>query len=187
MCSLFGFDPVFVFGLTIDRSCCGQIGVLRDCPRPEVCLICVCYIVICAPVKRANVISRNVNLPDESHLAEPPAASGATTCCVKTSRCKWNTLKSRYDNGQASCQDPVRTLREDRFLHALGTKHRLQSVTAATANLCTTLHEGQQITASNVSRKFEKFDCTKEKFNRKTYIFNALTFQISFSYSEPAK
>lgn len=71
MCSFFGFDPVFVFSLTTDRSCCGQIWVLRDCLCPEVCLICVCYIVICAPVKCANVISLNVNLPDESHLGLP--------------------------------------------------------------------------------------------------------------------
>ncbi len=68
ICTLFGFNPVFVFSLTTDGSCCGQIGVLRDCLCPEVCLICVCYIVICAPVKCANVISLNVNLPDESHL-----------------------------------------------------------------------------------------------------------------------
>lgn len=71
MCTLFGFNPVFVLSLTTDRPCCGQIGVLRDCLCPEVCLICVCCIIICAPVKCANVISLHVNLPDESHLGLP--------------------------------------------------------------------------------------------------------------------
>lgn len=130
MCSSFGFDPVFVFGLTIDRSCCGQIGVLRDCPCPEVRLICVCYIVICAPVKRANVISRNVNLPDESHLAVPPVASGATTCCVETSWCKLNTLKSRYDNGRRPARIEFTPCETDKFSHVLLTKQRLPSVTS---------------------------------------------------------
>lgn len=78
-------------GLTTGGCCCGQIVLWRDPPCPQVGLISVCCIIICAAVKCANVISRHVNLQDESHpgrrrpSAFPPQAGAERTRC-----CKWD-------------------------------------------------------------------------------------------------
>lgn len=71
-----------------------RYGVLRDLLCPEVRLISVCCIIICAPVKCANVIFHRVNLSWWIPPRPPPPAPArnAATGCVKRSSCKLNVF-----------------------------------------------------------------------------------------------